>query len=1005
MTKDYRHELQGLLRKLFQFDSADLDFGIYRIMNYKRDEIEKFIEEDLIKAVDVEFEKYSAKSKEEIEREIEEINKRIATTLGENVLLPSGDIKEMYRSSPIAKEFYKKKEDLKNNEIAEQHKAEIFSHIYQFFSRYYEDGDFISLRRYSRQNKYAIPYNGEEVLLHWANKDQYYIKTGEYFKHYSFKIGDYKVNFQLSDAEIDKNNNRIGNRFFLLKDSLENIAYDESAMELVIFFEYRAIAADETAKYGTRDVQKKILEEVHETIITKIHNNALRGALQKQEDERTILEKHLLRYTKRNTTDYFIHKDLQGFLSCELDFYIKNEILILDDLGSENEIDVERYISRIKVIKSISLKIIDFLAQIEDFQKKIFEKKKFVLRTSCCITIDYIPEAFYREILANELQIDEWRRLYAIGGKQTEQATLVGDLIDETFLENHPYLVLDTAFFGNDFKDRLLENLRHSDGTSIEDLDDEIGGLIVKSENWQALNLLQERYREQMKCIYIDPPYNTGNDEFVYRDNYQHSCWLSMIVDRMDLAKHLMQNQGMVFTNIDSGEQARLHLLLNLIFGEDNFITEIIWQKRVSPANDAKWFSSDHDTILVFSKNKTECHPCRLTRNEVQTNYYQNPDNDPRGTWNSVAYTCNKSKSQRPNLYYPIINPNTNEEIYPKETAVWAYSREVHKRHLEENKLYWGKDGMSRAPRYKKFLFEAKDIVPRSIWSYTEVGSTQQATSEFLSLFPFGGFPSPKPSKLIERIAIISTEPTKSETYLDFFAGSGTTANAILNLNREDKGNRKYILVEMADYFESVMKPRIQKTIYSANWKNGAPQDTNGVRHIFKCIELEQYEDSLDNIEFVESNQTIQKTLKELDGYFLHYMLPFETKNGPCRLNVDKLERPFDYTLKITKDNEIQDQNVDLVETFNYLLGLHVIRIRAFHQSENYYKIIYGKKGEELVTIIWRATHGLDLEADKKFIEDQILKEFKATKVYVNSDCFVEGVIPIEPEFKRLMEA
>ena len=409
MTKDYRRDLQGLLRRLFQFDSADLDFGIYRIMNYKRDEIEKFIEEDLIKAVDVEFEKYSAKSKEEIEKELEEIKKRIASTLGLDAVLPSGDIKEMYRGSPIVKEFYKKKEDLKNSGMADQHKAEIFSHIYQFFSRYYDEGDFISQRRYSRQNKYAIPYNGEEVLLHWANKDQYYIKTGEYFKNYSFKIGDYIVNFRLADADIDQNqnNNRTGNRFFLLKDFPENIAYDESAKELIVFFDYRDLTNEEKEKYGTRDIQKKILDEICETTLSKIDANGLIEALQKQESERSILETHLYRYAKRNTADYFIHKDLNGFLTGELDFYIKNEALILDDLGSEKEIDIERYINRIKVIKAISLKIIDFLAQIEDFQKKLFEKKKIVIKSDYCMTLDKVPEALYEEIAQNADQIEE----------------------------------------------------------------------------------------------------------------------------------------------------------------------------------------------------------------------------------------------------------------------------------------------------------------------------------------------------------------------------------------------------------------------------------------------------------------------------------------------------------------------------------------------------------------------------------------------------------------------
>lgn len=696
---------------------------------------------------------------------------------------------------------------------------------------------------------------------------------------------------------------------------------------------------------------------------------------------------------------------LELFFRASLISTSKMRSLTIDDLGNEKETDVERYISRIRVAKSIGLKIIDFLSQIEDFQKSLFEKKKFVLRSNYCITLDHIPETFFQEILANELQKEEWSRLYAIGEKQTEQATLVSDHIDEIFLKNHPYLVLDTTFFDRDFNDRLMENLQTSDGNRIDDLDNFVCGLIVKSENWQALNILKEVYRSRVKCIYIDPPYNTGNDEFIYRDDYQHSCWLSMIADRIDLAKNFMQNQGVIFTNIDNVEQARLRLLMNLIFGEDNFITEIAWQKRVSPANDSKWFSSDHDTILVFSKNKAEWHPCRLVRNEEQTNYYQNPDNDPRGPWNSVAYTCNKSKNQRPNLYYPIQNPNTNEEIYPRETAVWAYSKEVYRRHLEENKLYWGKDGTSRSPRYKKFLFEAKDIVPRSIWPYTEAGSTQQATSEFLSLFPLGGFPSPKPSKLIERIATISSDQTKSEIFLDFFGGSGTTAHAILNLNRKDKGERKYILIEMADYFESLMKPRIQKIIYSDSWKNGKPQGTNGLSHIFKYIELEQYEDTLENIIFTESNRTTQKTLKELEGYFLRYMISFETQKSPCRMNVELLDRPFDYKLKITRNNEIQEVNANLVETFNYLLGLHVMRIRAVHHNGIYYRIIYGRKEGDLIIVIWRPTFNINLEADKKFIENHILNEFKASKVYVNSDCFVEGVTPIEPEFKRLMGA
>jgi len=261
----------------------------------------------------------------------------------------------------------------------------------------------------------------------------------------------------------------------------------------------------------------------------------------------------------------------------------------------------------------------------------------------------------------------------------------------------------------------------------------------------------------------------------------------------------------------------------------------------------------------------------------------------------------------------------------------------------------------------------------------------------------------PKNTDILENI--INLTGSNSGYFMDFFGGSGTTGHAVLNLNRKDAGSRKYILIEMADYFDTIMKPRIMKAIFSKDWQNGHPRSNEGISHIFKYISLEQYEDSLNNIEFLESDRTVQRTLEELEGYFLRYMLDYETHESSCFLNTSKLNRPFDYLLKITENSELQDERVDLVETFNYLMGLHILRIKAFCNSGFYYKAVLGTKSEEAIAIIWRSTDGLDLEADKKFIEDHILNEFKANKVYVNSDCFVEGVIPIEPEFKRLMGA
>jgi len=306
------------------------------------------------------------------------------------------------------------------------------------------------------------------------------------------------------------NNTKAENRFFVLAAGEGNVTYAGMTKELIIHFEYRALTESEKASVGTRNVQDTLNEQAKTAILLAVPEPGLKAGLIREKDGKTPLVKHLATYAKRNTTDYFIHKDLAGFLTRELDFYIKNEMFDLDDLGTEKEVPIEQYLNRVRVMKAISLKIIAFLAQIEDFQKKLFEKK-FVLSANYCMTLDKVPAEFYPEIAKNTAQIAEWKALYSIG-EPSEQATLSGtkgNVIDEEFLKTHPYLVLDTKFFHQVFKDRLL--------ATFDDLDDATGGLMVKSENWQALNLLQERYREQVKCIYIDPPYNTGSDDFLYK--------------------------------------------------------------------------------------------------------------------------------------------------------------------------------------------------------------------------------------------------------------------------------------------------------------------------------------------------------------------------------------------------------------------------------------------------------------------------------------------------------
>jgi adenine-specific DNA-methyltransferase len=360
---------------------------------------------------------------------------------------------------------------------------------------------------------------------------------------------------------------------------------------------------------------------------------------------------------------------------------------------------------------------------------------------------------------------------------------------------------------------------------------DSTKNLMIEGDNLEVLKLLQKSYAGKVKLIYIDPPYNTGKD-FVYPDNFHdniknyleltgqtgeggkkissnteasgrfHTDWLNMMYPRLKLARNLLREDGAIFISIDGNEASNLLAVLNDIFGEENSIVSAVWEKRVSPANDAKWFSSDHDLVVIYAKNKDAWRPNKLERNDAQLSNYKNPDNDPRGPWNSATYTCNKSKNERPNLYYPIRNPNTGEDVWPKETAVWKYGPDVTAQQQTEGRLYWGAEGKAAFPRAKLFLSEMGNVVPRSVWSYDDVGHTQEATTDLKTLF--GGnqvFDSPKPVRLLQRIVELGCS-APDELVLDFFAGSGTTAHACFSRAAEGIATR-FIMVQLPEPIEN----------------------------------------------------------------------------------------------------------------------------------------------------------------------------------------------------------
>ena len=354
--------------------------------------------------------------------------------------------------------------------------------------------------------------------------------------------------------------------------------------------------------------------------------------------------------------------------------------------------------------------------------------------------------------------------------------------------------------------------------------------VFIEGENLEVLRVLQKSYFGQVKMIFIDPPYNTGNDSFVYPDDYSerqaaykkragitdnaghlnksdlwrtntrengqyHSVWLGMMMPRLYLSRNLLREDGVIFVSIDDNEVTNLRHLLDEIYGEENFVASIIWQKKYSPQNDAKWFSAMHDYVLVYAKNKELWRPYLLERTEEMNARYTNPDNDPRGPWKSGDFLV---KTYSADYDYPITTPS-GRVVSPPSGSCWRTSRTNFQKLVDDNRISFGKDG-GNIPAIKRFLSEVKQgVTPSTLWLRAEVGDNQEATKEVRDLFNGLPFDTPKPTRLLKRMLDLGTRPDEQHLVLDFFAGSATTAHAVMAKNLEDGGNRKFICIQLPE--------------------------------------------------------------------------------------------------------------------------------------------------------------------------------------------------------------
>lgn len=370
------------------------------------------------------------------------------------------------------------------------------------------------------------------------------------------------------------------------------------------------------------------------------------------------------------------------------------------------------------------------------------------------------------------------------------------------------------------------------------------GNMIIHGDNLEALKALLPQYEGRIRLIYIDPPYNTGNEGWIYNDNVgdprmrawlgqvvgsqgedlsRHDKWLCMMYPRLKLLQKLLAEDGSIFISIGDDEVADLRFLCNEIFGENNFIDTIIWQKIYTVKNSAKYFSGMHDYIVVYAKSKDRFQRNLFPRTEELDSTYSNPDNDPRGPWTTNAV---QARNYNGAGQYTIISPN-GREFRPPVGTYWRVSQSTFEELDRDHRIWWGQDGTS-VPRIKRFLAEAKQgVVPTTFWSYQEAGQNADAKLEVRRIFnDESTFDTPKPSKLIQRILQIASDP--DSIILDSFAGSGTTAHAVLNMNKADGGHRRFVLVEMGDYADRITAERVRRVINGYGEGKSAVEGTGG---------------------------------------------------------------------------------------------------------------------------------------------------------------------------------
>lgn len=780
-------------------------------------------------------------------------------------------------------------------------REELFDKLYTFFQRYFSESGSIYFRHTAvHQNVYEKVYTDDrDVVLFWKTHMLYYVKTDRIFNSMGVEVDGFKFYFDAGKMTLKKSNEK--------RETIYAFRAVDTQRQLVFEVTY--------SEKGRKTRMDDILKDLKKADV-KINDETLTKAFRV--------------FEKQSEVDYFINKDARSFLREQFDIWLYQYLFAGQNIWTQERL------AQLQALKEIAFNIIDFISQFEDELVKVWNKPKFVRNSHYVITLDKLAEAeVLTRILAHpqfEQQLQEWRDLGMLGADFRLGMLTEKDLTGAPAFPKYQYLPLDTKYF----PDLELDIL-----ALFDDLDAALDGWLVHSENYQALNSISTKYHEKVDAIYIDPPYNSDSSEIIYANNYKSSSWLSILSDRLFLARDIMSRTSMIGVAIDDFEFPHFSKLINRYF---NVLGNVVVRSNPAGRSTSKGFSINHE-YAIFASKTDDLSIGYLDRNEDQTERYSSADENGKFEW--VNFRKHGGlREESPRMFYPIFITNELtariprikwnddireweifEEKKPNETILfpidsnnqdrrWKWSLERFISNPKDIKVDKDKEGNLAV--YIKSRMPNLGVLPGTWWDKKTYSATDWGALVLKQLFgEHGTFSYPKSPNLVED-CLKSMAINDDSIVLDFFAGSGTTAHAVMNLNRSDGGKRKYILVEMGEHFNTVILPRVKKVAFSSSWKDGKANGGQGLSHFVKYYDLEQYEETLKQAHYQDSDLFDNPYEKPWEHYIF---LRDEKMLAALDVNVE--------TNSVQVHPERLYPDVDLAETLSQRRGKWIKRITA----------------------------------------------------------------------------